>query len=209
MTNKTQNILEIFEQAYKDGFSAVAEPRNQGNTSPEINISEAVMNAQRFGQNYDFKDRMFNWIISMSSFYLVIVLIIFFLTVFKIKQEFLEGINLYILISILIIPSLFAYFILQIIQKSDKLVNNSKSDSEKRKTNDNKLKSQQIIVKIILGCLVGFIYLMLSKIIDMRPAQEINSSIIIALITSTTGTVIALPALVAKIIFDDKNKSNL
>ncbi|MBM3590991.1 MAG: hypothetical protein FJX30_06470 [Alphaproteobacteria bacterium] len=61
------------------------------------------------------------------------------------------------------------------------------------------------ILKITLvSSIVFLIYLFLNKIVILRSDIGNNSSIIIALITSTTGTIIALPSLVARAIFDNK-----
>jgi len=173
------------------------------------------LNVNKAHQLHDHKARMFNWIINMSSYYLIIVLIIFSLSMFEIRKD-LEEHWFYVILSSLFLGPLAFIASIPLIQKIANTIFNFKSAKKPSKVDSKKTEEKaeevsdkktfkRVFTAISSGCFVFATYILLSKIINIRDITTApDSAIIIALITSTTGTIIALPAVVAKIIFDEK-----
>lgn len=191
----------------------------ESNVSKQFDIDKDAeihkISVEKAYQLHDHKARMFNWIINMSSYYLIIVLIIFSLSMFEIRKDLDEYWFYVILSSLFLFPPAFIAST-PLIQKiaetifdfkrAKKLSNiDSKKFEETAEEVFDKKTFNKIFIALFSGCFVFATYLLLSKIINIRDsATAPDSAIIIALITSTTGTIIALPAVVAKIIFDEK-----
>jgi len=149
---------------------------------------------------YDHKERMFDWTVGMSSYYLIIVLLIFSLFMFEVKiEDSFWWIVLSFFIIIIFTPFLYLKYKTQIDGAMKKIV----PDKDKIKK-DSAYINYKILKITLVSSIVFLIYLFLNKIVILRSDIGNNSSIIIALITSTTGTIIALPSLVARAIFDNK-----
>ncbi|NBX52118.1 MAG: hypothetical protein EBT63_00490 [Proteobacteria bacterium] len=184
----------------------------ESNVSKQFDIDKDAeihkISVEKAYQLHDHKARMFNWIINMSSYYLIIVLIIFSLSMFEIRKDLDEYWFYIILSSLFLFPPLIQKIAETIFdfKRAKKLSNiDSKKFEETAEEVFDKKTLNKIFIALFSGCFVFATYLLLSKIINIRDsATAPDSAIIIALITSTTGTIIALPAVVAKIIFDEK-----
>lgn len=184
----------------------------ESNVSKQFDIDKDAeihkISVEKAYQLHDHKARMFNWIINMSSYYLIIVLIIFSLSMFEIRKDLDEYWFYIILSSLFLFPPLIQKIAETIFdfKRAKKLSNiDSKKFEETAEEVFDKKTFNKIFIALFSGCFVFATYLLLSKIINIRDsATAPDSAIIIALITSTTGTIIALPAVVAKIIFDEK-----
>ena len=192
------------------------------NNSPsEIGFSQAE-NRKIFGildnrekkQRIDQKDYLFNWIISICNKFLIVVSLVFCMFMFEFEKDLIETenfFNLVYLVFLIIIWCLALFWkkifelhksIFKVIELSSKLEKNKEEQIEEKAA-----KATIKLIKIIFyTTAIAFFYLSINKIFIVRHDIKEVQSIIIALITSTTSTVIGLPAIVAMAIFRSEKK---
>ena len=192
------------------------------NNSPsEIGFSQAE-NRKIFGildnrekkQRIDQQDYLFNWIISICNKFLIGVSLVFCMFMFEFKKDLIETenfFNLVYLVFLIIIWCLALFWkkifelhksIFKVIELSSKLEKNKEEQTEEKAA-----KATIKLIKIIFyTTAIAFFYLSINKIFIVRHDIKEVQSIIIALITSTTSTVIGLPAIVAMAIFRSEKK---
>ena len=192
------------------------------NNSPsEIGFSQAE-NRKIFGildnrekkQRIDQQDYLFNWIISICNKFLIGVSLVFCMFMFEFKKDLIETenfFNLVYLVFLIIIWCLALFWkkifelhksIFKVIELSSKLEKNKEEQIEEKAA-----KATIKLIKIIFyTTAIAFFYLSINKIFIVRHDIKEVQSIIIALITSTTSTVIGLPAIVAMAIFRSEKK---
>ena len=192
------------------------------NNSPsEIGFSQAE-NRKIFGildnrekkQRIDQHDYLFNWIISICNKFLIGVSLVFCMFMFEFKKDLIETenfFNLVYLVFLIIIWCLALFWkkifelhksIFKVIELSSKLEKNKEEQTEEKAA-----KATIKLIKIIFyTTAIAFFYLSINKIFIVRHDIKEVQSIIIALITSTTSTVIGLPAIVAMAIFRSEKK---
>ena len=192
------------------------------NNSPsEIGFSQAE-NRKIFGildnrekkQRIDQQDYLFNWIISICNKFLIGVSLVFCMFMFEFKNDLIETenfFNLVYLVFLIIILCLVFFlnfgkrlykFFLRQLEIYPKLKKNKEEQIEEKAA-----KATIKLIKIIFyTTAIAFFYLSINKIFIVRHDIKEVQSIIIALITSTTSTVIGLPAIVAMAIFRSEKK---
>ena len=192
------------------------------NNSPsEIGFSQAE-NRKIFGildnrekkQRIDQQDYLFNWIISICNKFLIGVSLVFCMFMFEFKKDLIETenfFNLVYLVFLIIILCLVFFlnfgkrlykFFLRQLEIYPKLKKNKEEQIEEKAA-----KATIKLIKIIFyTTAIAFFYLSINKIFIVRHDIKEVQSIIIALITSTTSTVIGLPAIVAMAIFRSEKK---
>jgi len=138
------------------------------------------------------KEYLFDWIISICNKFLIGVSLVFCMFMFEIKNSFLEFST----------PTIFLTLIIFIFYKIlSRFYPNLPKKIQIFKPSENEIKYFKAIIFL-------FSIITLYKIIDIRNLKEIIylPTIIITLITSTTATIIGLPAIVAMSIFRSKKK---
>ena len=161
------------------------------------------------------KEYLFNWIISICNKFLIGVSLVFCMFMFEFKKDLIETenfFNLFYFVFLIIILCLALFWkkifelhksIFTVIELSSKL----KKNKEERKIEEKAAKATIKLIKIIFyTTAIAFFYLSINKIFIVRHDIKEVQSIIIALITSTTSTVIGLPAIVAMAIFRSEKK---
>ena len=200
------------------------------NNSPsEIGFSQAE-NRKIFGildnrekiQRIDQQDYLFNWIISICNKFLIGVSLVFCMFMFEFKKDLIETenfFNLVYLVFLIIILCLALFwkkifelhkFIFKVIEPSKLKKNKEKQTKEEKIEEQIEEKSAKATIKLIkiifYTTAIAFFYLSINKIFIVREDIKEAQPIIIALITSTTSTVIGLPAIVAMAIFRSEKK---
>lgn len=161
------------------------------------------------------KEYLFDWIISICNKFLIGVSLVFCMFMFEFKNDLIETenfFNLVYLVFLIIILCLALFWkkifelhksIFTVIELSSKL----KKNKEEQKIEEKAAKATIKLIKIIFyTTAIAFFYLSINKIFIVRHDIKEVQSIIIALITSTTSTVIGLPAIVAMAIFRSEKK---
>ena len=207
------------------------ELKDFNNNSPsEIGFSQ-VENNEIFGildnrekkQRIDQQDYLFNWIISICNKFLIGVSLVFCMFMFEFKKDLIETenfFNLVYLVFLIIIWCLALFWkkifelhksIFKVIELSSKLKKNKEEQTKEGQIEgqieEKAAKATIKLIKIIFyTTAIAFFYLSINKIFIVRHDIKEVQSIIIALITSTTSTVIGLPAIVAMAIFRSEKK---
>ncbi len=198
------------------------ELKDFNNNSPsEIGFSQ-VENNEIFGildnrekkQRIDQQDYLFNWIISICNKFLIGVSLVFCMFMFEFEKDLIETenfFNLFYFVFLIIILCLALFWkkifelhksIFTVIELSSKLKKNKEEQIEEKSA-----KATIKLIKIIFyTTAIAFFYLSINKIFIVREDIKEAQPIIIALITSTTSTVIGLPAIVAMAIFRSEKK---
>lgn len=160
------------------------------------------------------KEYLFDWIISICNKFLIGVSLVFCMFMFEFKNDLIETenfFNLVYLVFLIIILCLVFFlnfgkrlykFFLRQLEIYPKLKKNKEEQIEEKAA-----KATIKLIKIIFyTTAIAFFYLSINKIFIVRHDIKEVQSIIIALITSTTSTVIGLPAIVAMAIFRSEKK---
>ena len=160
------------------------------------------------------KEYLFDWIISICNKFLIGVSLVFCMFMFEFKNDLIETenfFNLVYLVFLIIILCLALFWkkifelhksIFKVIELSSKLKKSKEEQIEEKAA-----KATIKLIKIIFyTTAIAFFYLSINKIFIVRHDIKEVQSIIIALITSTTSTVIGLPAIVAMAIFRSEKK---
>ena len=129
---------------------------------------------------------IFKWVVRVSSFYLSALFFIFMLNALEIK-EVVDAMTIFLMLFALI--SLITIFIF------------SNKTNDRNKINDRLLEarfsSKKIINITVLSLIALIFFIIISLIFDFRPDDNrLSDSVMIALITSTTTTIIGLPVLI-------------
>jgi hypothetical protein len=138
------------------------------------------------------KEYLFDWIISICNKFLIGVSLVFCMFMFEIKNSFLELSTLIMFLTLIIF--IFYKIALHFFPNLPKKI-------QIFKPSENEIKYFKAIIFL-------FSIIILYKIIDIRNLKDIIylPTIIITLITSTTATIIGLPAIVAMAIFRSEKK---
>jgi len=198
------------------------------NFSPKKEFSQDENKKNFYNLEYDEKnqritqkEKLFDWIISICNKFLIGVSLVFCMFMFEIKKDFMESenfifFNLGILGFLIIILVIYLYFSKHIFELYKSIFeeleaySKSKKNEEKSKEEIIEEKSAKATIKLIkiifYTTVIAFFYFSINKIFSVREDVKEVQSIIIALITSTTSTVIGLPAIVAMSIFRSKKK---
>jgi len=215
-TEKKSSQREIELQDFNSIFFSEKKFSEDENKKNLANL-ECVEKEQRITQ----KEKLFNWIISIYNKFLIGVYLIFCMFMFEIKKDFIESenfifFNLGILGFLIIILVIYLYFSKHIFELYKSIFeeleaySKSKKNEEKSKEEIIEEKSAKATIKLIkiifYTTAIAFFYFSINKIFSVREDVKEVQSIIIALITSTTSTVIGLPAIVAMAIFRDEKK---
>jgi ABC-type phosphate transport system permease subunit len=138
------------------------------------------------------KEYLFDWIISICNKFLIGVSLVFCMFMFEIKNSFLELNTLIMFLTLIIF--IFYKIALHFFPNLPKKI-------QIFKPSENEIKYFKAIIFL-------FSIIILYKIIDIRNLKDIIylPTIIITLITSTTATIIGLPAIVAMAIFRSEKK---
>jgi heme/copper-type cytochrome/quinol oxidase subunit 2 len=191
------------------------------NNSPsEIGFSQAE-NRKIFGildnrekkQRIDQQDYLFNWIISICNKFLIGVSLVFCMFMFEFKKDLIETENFFNLVYLvfLIIIWCLALFWKKIFELHKSIFEELEGYSKLKKGEESiEEKAEKATIKLIkiifYTTAIAFFYLSINKIFIVREDIKEAQPIIIALITSTTSTVIGLPAIVAMAIFRSEKK---
>lgn len=143
-------------------------------------------------QHITQKEKLFDWIISICNKFLIGVSLVFCMFMFEIKNSVLK----------FSAPTIFLTLIIFILYKI--LLRFYPNLPKKIQI----FKPSEDEINILKPIIFLFSIITLYKIIDIRNLKEIIylPTIIITLITSTTATIIGLPAIVAMSIFRSKKK---
>jgi len=161
----------------------------------EIDARDAKQEAQDSFYEQEIKDKIlsrsqrtdiFKWVVRVSSFYLSALFFIFMLNALEIK----EVVNFTaIFLMFLLLISLVTIFVF-----INKKIDNPKINDRFLET---KFSSKKIINFAILAFVALILFIIISLIFDFRPDDSrLSDSVMIALITSTTTTIIGLPVLI-------------
>jgi hypothetical protein len=161
----------------------------------EIDARDAKQEAQDSFYEQEIKDKIlsrsqrtdiFKWVVRVSSFYLSALFFIFMLNALEIK----EVVNFTaIFLMFLLLISLVTIFVF-----INKNIDNHKINDRFLET---KFSSKKIINFAILAFVALILFIIISLIFDFRPDDSrLSDSVMIALITSTTTTIIGLPVLI-------------
>ena len=161
----------------------------------EIDARDAKQEAQDSFYEQEIKDKIlsrsqrtdiFKWVVRVSSFYLSALFFIFMLNALEIK----EVVNFTaIFLMFLLLISLVTIFVF-----INKKIDNAKINDRFLET---KFSSKKIINFAILAFVALILFIIISLIFDFRPDDSrLSDSVMIALITSTTTTIIGLPVLI-------------
>jgi len=172
------------------------------------------LNRRHSKVHLDQKIELFNWIIRICNKFLIGVSLVFCMFMFEFKNDLIETenfFNLVYLVFLIIILCLVFFlnfgkrlykFFLRQLEIYPKLKKNKEEQIEEKAA-----KATIKLIKIIFyTTAIAFFYLSINKIFIVRHDIKEVQSIIIALITSTTSTVIGLPAIVAMAIFRSEKK---
>jgi MFS family permease len=169
----------------------------------------------------DQKIELFDWIIRICNKFLIGVSLVFCMFMFEIKEDFMKSDKFFnLLYCIFLIIILCLVFLLNFGKRLYKFLfealfffeaapsSKSKKNNKEEKAVEEKAAKETIkLIKIIFyTTAIAFFYLSINKIFIVREDIKEVQSIIIALITSTTSTVIGLPAIVAMAIFRSEKK---
>jgi hypothetical protein len=220
-----KDLEKNFQNPYKNNQDFKSNFQKKINYSPEITTIKSYyyknFNQELAEADLDHKKRLFDWIISICNKFLIGVSLVFCMFMFEIKKDFMESenfifFNLGILGFLTIISVLYLYFRKHIFELYKSIFeeleaySKSKKDEEKSKEGIIEEKSAKATIKLIkiifYTTAIAFFYFSINKIFSVREDVKEVQSIIIALITSTTSTVIGLPAIVAMSIFRSKKK---
>jgi hypothetical protein len=164
------------------------------------------------------KEQLFDWIINICNKFLIGVSLVFCMFMFEIKEDFMESDKFFNLLFIIFIITILCsalllnfgkglykfFFEVELFFKLKK--------SKEEKIEEKVAKATMRLIEIVFyTTAITFFYFSINKIFIVREDVKEVQSIIIALITSTTSTVIGLPAIVAMAIFrseKDKKKEN-
>lgn len=169
------------------------------NFSPKKEFSEDENKKNFYNLEYDEKnqritqkEKLFDWIISICNKFLIGVSLVFCMFMFEIKNSFLELSTLIMFLTLIIF--IFYKIALHFFPNLPKKI-------QIFKPSENEIKYFKAIIFL-------FSIIILYKIIDIRNLKDIIylPTIIITLITSTTATIIGLPAIVAMAIFRSEKK---
>lgn len=174
------------------------------------------LNRRHSKVHLDQKIELFNWIIRICNKFLIGVSLVFCMFMFEIKKDFMESenfifFNLGILGFLIIVSVLYLYFRKHIFELYKSIFEELEGYSKLKKGEESiEEKAEKATIKLIkiifYTTAIAFFYLSINKIFIVRHDIKEVQSIIIALITSTTSTVIGLPAIVAMAIFRDEKK---
>jgi hypothetical protein len=164
------------------------------------------------------KEQLFDWIINICNKFLIGVSLVFCMFMFEIKEDFMVSDKFFNLLFIIFIITILCsalllnfgkglykfFFEVELFFKLKK--------SKEEKIEEKVAKATMRLIEIVFyTTAITFFYFSINKIFIVREDVKEVQSIIIALITSTTSTVIGLPAIVAMAIFrseKDKKKEN-
>jgi len=209
--DKPENLTKILEQ------QRIRQQQDEGNNlnvldRTELSTIEGLLKKQKHRQ----REELFNWVKTVSSFYLVMVFVIFILFMFKVRDEFFSFLaNNFAICVWSVLLFFFVVFLLLIlaikiyqIYKRSKYAQAQRLDNQRVINYDaekfeKKLFKFFVFILIIFGFLI--LFLLINNLVTIRDNLEGSKAIIITLITSTTATIIALPMTVAKSIFNEKD----
>lgn len=215
-TEKKSSQREIELQDFNSIFFSEKKFSEDENKKNLANL-ECVEKEQRITQ----KEKLFDWIISICNKFLIGVSLVFCMFMFEIKEDFMKSDKFFnLLYCIFLIIILCLVFLLNFGKRLYKFLfealfffeaapsSKSKKNNKEEKAVEEKAAKETIkLIKIIFyTTAIAFFYLSINKIFIVREDIKEVQSIIIALITSTTSTVIGLPAIVAMAIFRDEKK---
>jgi ABC-type phosphate transport system permease subunit len=188
-----KDLEKNFQNPYKNGQDLKLSFQNKkDNYSAEIDKLKEDLNNKHSETDLEHKKRLFDWIINICNKFLIGVSLVFCMFMFEIKNSFLEFST----------PTIFLTLIIFIFYK---ILSHFYPNLPKK---IQIFKPSEDEINILKPIIFLFSIITLYKIIDIRNLKEIIylPTIIITLITSTTATIIGLPAIVAMSIFRSKKK---